>query len=287
MIMTRLRSPRKPPELAFTRSMSLLLGMLRDLWSYRNFVFSSIRNELVSRFVRSKLGGVWMIIQPLAQVAIFALILSNVLAARLPGIESKYGYASYLLAGILAWSLMEEILNRCLNLFIGQANLIKKMHFPRITLPVIAIGSSLVNNLLLLAALLFIFLLLGNNFGWVMLWIVPLTLAVVLVSAGVGLILGILNVFLRDVGQVIPIVLQLSFWLTPIVYPVSIIPEQYRHLMNLNPFYHMIEGYHQVLVYGQMPDLLALFWLYLSGALLVVLGMFMFWRANEEMVDVL
>src|SRR5690606_3208112 len=139
-----------------------MFGMLLALWRYRGFVLSSIRNEFVSRFARSRIGGLWMVIHPLTQVAIFALVLSNVLAARLPGTAGPYGYALYLLAGILAWNLFAEIVSRCLTLFIDNGNLIKKILFPKIALPAIAVGACLLNNLVLFAAIVVVFLLLGH-----------------------------------------------------------------------------------------------------------------------------
>ena len=181
--------------------------MLRSLWLYRHFVLSSIRNELVSRFARSKLGGLWMLINPLAQVLIYALILSNILAAKLPGIDNKYAYAIYLMAGLLAWNLFSEIISRCLNVFIEQGDLLKKMRFPRITLPTIVVGSCVLNNVLLFVAMLGVFLVLGHQFSWVMLWLIPLTIIVVMLGTGIGLVLGIVNVFLRDIGQAFPIIL--------------------------------------------------------------------------------
>jgi lipopolysaccharide transport system permease protein len=265
-----------------------MFGMLQGLWKYRSFVLSSIRNELVSRFSRSKLGGLWLIINPLSQVLIYALILSNVLAAKLPGIESQYAYAIYLMAGLLAWTLFNEIVSRCLTLFIEQGNLMKKMSFPRITMPIIVVGSCLLNNILLFVAILGIFALLGHEFSITMLWLIPLTLIVLLFALGLGLILAVLNVFLRDVGQVIPIILQVWFWFTPIVYPVNIIPEAYRHLLSLNPMYSITDAYHQVLVYNVSPTL--------DGGLLITAGialvlmlvsLFIFRRASAEMVDVL
>ncbi|HCH77364.1 MAG: ABC transporter [Pseudomonas sp.] len=264
-----------------------MLALLKSLWAYRGFIVSSIRNEFVSRFARSRLGGLWMIIHPLAQVAIYALVLSNVLAARLPGIESKYGYAQYLLAGILAWSLFSEIVTRCLTLFIEQGSLMKKMRFPRITLPVIVMGSSLLNNLLLLLALLLVFALLGQLPHVQMLWLAPLTLACMVIALGIGLILGILNVFVRDIGQVVPILLQMWFWFTPIIYPVNIIPEAYRGALAFNPMFPIVNAYHEVLVYGRAPDGQHVLLLCLVGLLLMGLGLFMFRRAAPEMVDVL
>ncbi|MEY4504149.1 MAG: hypothetical protein RL154_442, partial [Pseudomonadota bacterium] len=125
------------------------MRILKAIWAYRYFILSSIRTEFRSRFTRSKLGGVWMILNPLAQVAIYALVLSAVLSAKLPGITSQYAYAIYLMAGTLGWSLFAEILGRSLNIFVDNGNLIKKMSFPKIALPMITAGSALANNALL------------------------------------------------------------------------------------------------------------------------------------------
>lgn len=262
--------------------------MFLSLWQYRHFVLSSIRNELISRFARSKLGGLWMIINPLSQVLIYALILSNVLAAKLPGIDSQYAYAIYLMAGLLAWNLFNEIISSCLNLFIQQGNLMKKMSFPRITLPTIVVGTSLLNNILLFIAMLGIFALLGHQFSLAMLWLIPLTLIVLVFALGIGLTLGVMNVFLRDIGQAIPIILQVWFWFTPIVYPASIIPESYRHLLNLNPMYPITSAYQQILVYNTAPALDGgLATIAMIALALMLLTLFLFRRAAAEMVDVL
>ena len=137
--------------------------MLRSALRYRHFILSSIRSEFRARFIRSRLGGLWMIIHPLAQAAIFALVLAEVMAIKLPGMtENKFGYAIYLLSGILGWTLFSEVINRCLTLFIDNANLLKKIVFPRICLPLIVAGSALFNNLLLFLAIVVVFGLLGH-----------------------------------------------------------------------------------------------------------------------------
>ena len=264
-----------------------MFGMLRSLWQYRHFVFSSIRNELVTRFTRSKLGGLWVIINPLAQVAIYALILGNVLAAKLPGIDNKYAYPIYLMSGLLAWTLFSEIIGRCLNLFIEQGNLMKKMQFPHITLPAIVLGSNLLNNALLFICMLGIFALLGHHFSIAMLWLLPLTIVLSGFAIGLGLALGVTNVFVRDLGHAVPIILQIWFWLTPIVYPVTIIPEDYRHWMAFNPVYHLTAAYQDILVYGRSPEVGGLVIIGVSSLLLLLLSLFLFRRSSEEMVDVL
>ncbi|WP_145008362.1 ABC transporter permease [Pseudomonas oryzihabitans] len=264
-----------------------MFGLLRGIWSYRHFITSSIKNDFVSRFARSRLGGLWMIINPLAQVAIYALILSNVLAAKLPGVDNKYAYALYLMAGILGWNLFSEIVSRCLGLFIEQGNLMKKMRFPRICLPVIVTGSCLVNYFFLLLSMLLVFALLDSFPGIELLWLIPLTLAALALALGVGLILGVLNVFVRDIGQVVPILLQIWFWFTPIVYPVHIVPESVRGFISYNPMYPIITGFQNVLVYGHAPDTGAIAITLGISLLLLLLGLFIFRRAAPEMVDAL
>ena len=261
--------------------------MFRDLYKYRNFIIQSVRNDLINRFSRSKLGGLWAILNPLSQVLIYALILSNVLAAKLPGVDSQYAYAIYLMAGLLGWTLFNEIVGRCLNIFIEHGNLIKKMSFPRAALPAIAVGSCLINNLFLFISMLGIFALLGHQFNVAMLWLIPLILIVVVFSLGIGLILGVMNVFLRDIGQVTPIILQMLFWFTPIVYPITIIPEAYRHWLNLNPMYPIIDAYQQILVYGNSPQWGGVLIILAVGIILSIVGLFMFRRSSAEMVDAL
>ena len=162
------------------------------------------------------------------------------------------------------------------------------MSFPRITLPAIVVGSNLLNNILLFIAMLGIFAMLGHQFSVAMLWLIPLTLIVVVFALGIGLILGVMNVFLRDIGQLVPIIIQMWFWLTPIVYPVSIIPESYHHLLNLNPMYPITDAYQQILVYGAVPTLDGgLATTAIIALVLILLSLFLFRRASAEMVDVL
>ncbi|MBI3775768.1 MAG: ABC transporter permease [Gammaproteobacteria bacterium] len=254
-------------------------------WRYKQFIVSSIRNEFLARFARSKVGGLWMVIHPLSQVLIFALILSEVISARLPDIENKHAYALYLMAGMLAWMSFSEIVTRCLTLFIDNGNLMKKMAFPRICLPLIASGAVLVNNTLLFAAILVVFVALGHVPSIMALWLPLLIMLVMSLGLGVGLILGVINVFIRDIGQVVPVILQALFWLTPIVYTVRTLPETYRDWFVLNPLYPLVTSFQNVLVFGQPPEWGGLMGLVLAVAVTLPLALFIFRKASAEMVD--
>ena len=257
------------------------------LWRYRHFVSSSIGNELRARFERSRFGAAWMILQPLAQAAIFALVLSRVLAARLPGVDSRIAYPVYLMAGMAAWSLFAEILTRCLVIFVESAGLLKKIVFPRICLPVIVVGTALVNNALLLLATLVVCVAIGQPLFVTLLWL-PLLIAVTVAFAlGLGLFLGVLNVFLRDIAQVMTVVLQLWFWLTPVVYLSSIVPPRFQQLMELNPMYPVVTAYQDVVLFGKRPSLHMLGAVLAVSCVLLVLALVTFRRAAPEMVDAL
>ena len=262
-------------------------GLLISAWSYRHFIVSSIRNDLKSRFSRSKLGGAWMVLHPLSQVLMYALVLSAVLSAKLPGIDNRFSYAIYLTAGILSWSIFSEIILRCTTVFIDNGNLLKKMVFPKICLPLIITGSVLINNVLMLISIMIIFAVLGHYPGINMLWLPLLLVVTISLALGIGLTLGVLNVFIRDVGQVVPVVLQFGFWFTPIVYMQNIIPEEYRGFLALNPMYHIVSGYQNVMVFSKPPEWSGLLIVFGCSLVLLALSLFLFRRASSEMVDVL
>ncbi|WP_312318592.1 ABC transporter permease [Stenotrophomonas sp.] len=260
-------------------------SVLRSLWSYRFFILSSIRNDLRARFTRSKLGGLWMVIHPLAQVLIFALILSEVLSAKLPGVNNKYAYALYLMAGMLFWTLFAETIQRCLTLFIDNGNLMKKMSFPRLCLPIIAAGTMLVNNLLLCAAIFGVFAVLGHFPDQNAVWLPVLMAMTLALAMSLGTLLGVINVFMRDLGQVIPVILNALFWLTPVVYNLNALPAQYQTWFRFNPLYVLVSSYQNVLVYGKPPLWNELGGLLVATVVLAGLALVMFRKSSAEMVD--
>jgi lipopolysaccharide transport system permease protein len=263
------------------------VNYLKALYHYRYFILTSIKTEFQSRFARSALGGLWMLLHPLAQVAIYALILSAVLSAKLPGINSPHAYAIYLMAGMLGWSLFVEVFSRSLTVFVDNGNLLKKMIFPKMALPLTIVGSALLNNILLFGAIIVVFALLGHFPSWQIIWIPVLMILSVALGLGLGLIAGILNVFMRDISQVVPIILQFWFWLTPVVYATSIIPKEYISWLMLNPMAGIVMGFHNILVYKTSPDWTLLVYPAIVSIITLALSLFMLKRASEEMVDML
>jgi lipopolysaccharide transport system permease protein len=259
--------------------------MLRALWNYRGFILGSVKREFQLKYRNSMLGAAWTVLNPLAMIIVYTVIFAQVMRAKLPGMDNTFAYSIYLCAGVLTWGLFAEITGRSQNVFLEHANLLKKISFPRMCLPLIVVGNAGL-NFIIIFSLFTVFLLLSGNFpGWVYFELLPLLTIQVAFSIGLGMVIGVLNVFFRDVGQLFNIVLQFWFWLTPIVYPAAILPERARLLIKLNPMAQLTNAYQTILVSGSRPDWLSLWPVAFLSLLLCVWGMRLFRLHAGEMVD--
>ncbi|MFK3740088.1 ABC transporter permease [Massilia sp. TN1-12] len=261
--------------------------MLRGLWLYRGFVLGSVKREFQAKYMNAMLGALWSLLSPLAMIVVYTVIFSEVMHSKLPGAgaDARFAYSIYLCAGILTWGLFAEIVARGQAMFLEQANLIKKISFPRICLPLIVVLNALV-NFGIIFGLFTVFLVASGTFpGPVFLAILPVLAIQLLLAIGIGMIAGVLNVFFRDVGQFVTIAMQFWFWLTPVVYPITILPPEVRDLLRWNPMARLVEAYQQVLVKGVPPDWVALLPVLLLALLLCALGLRLFRRRAGEMVD--
>ena len=264
-------------------------AMLRGLWAYRDFVLGSVRREFEARHRQAMLGGLWALLSPLATVVVYTVIFSEVMHGRLPGVPEgaagAHAYSIWLCAGILAWGVFANTVARFQTMFIEGAGLLKKISFPRICLPLVAVLNALL-DFGIVFGLFTLFLLGSGRFpGAVFLTLAPVLLVQTLLAVGIGMIAGILNVFFRDVGHFVTIVLQFWFWLTPIVYPAAIMPEDLRGLLAWNPMAPLIQAWQDVLLKGAAPDWAGLAPVALLALLLCALALCLFRRRAGEMVD--
>ncbi|MFW0753489.1 ABC transporter permease [Pseudomonas sp. H11T01] len=263
----------------------MLLNLYRSLWGYRGFILGSVKREFQSRYRNSLFGALWTVLNPLSMIVVYTVIFSQVMRARLPGVDDGLAYSVYLCAGLLTWGLFSEIALRSQNMFLENANLLKKISFPRICLPVIVLFNAGINFAIILGLFLGFLLITGRLPGMALLALVPLLILQVIFSAGLGMILGVLNVFFRDVGQFFGICLQFWFWLTPIVYPMAILPEPIRRLIGLNPMTALMQSYQNLFLYGQWPVWSSLMPMLVVGVLFCVMGLRLFRQRVGEMVD--
>ncbi|MFO1206727.1 MAG: ABC transporter permease [Burkholderiales bacterium] len=258
---------------------------LGAIYRFRGFVLGSVKREFALRYRNSMLGGAWLVLQPLAQIVVFTVVFSQVMKARLPGVESAFAYGIFLCAGLLTWGLFAEIVNRCQTVFLDHANLLKKLNFPRISLPVIVILSACTSFGIIFGLFTLLLLVSGSFPGWSYFAVFPVLAVQILFAVGLGMNLGVLNVFFRDIGQLFGIVLQFWFWLTPIVYPISTLPDWAARVVRLNPMTPLVEAHQGALLLGEFPRWSSLLPVAIASVVLCVLGLLLFQRRSGEIVD--
>lgn len=262
-----------------------MAGMAQALWRYRGFVVASVWREFQSRYRGSALGIAWNLIHPLGTVVIFTVIFAQVMRARLPGVDDIYGYGVFLCAGLFAWNLFAETVQRCLSVFVDHANLLKKASFPKSSLPLIVVLSALLNFAIAFGIFLLFLVITGRFPGAVVLAVLPVLAILLALAAGLGIFLGTLNVFLRDVGQAVNVALSFWFWLTPIVYPVQALPEFARTWLNFNPIAPIVAALQRIFVNGETPDWFSLAAPAGVALVLAILAMATFRAHAGEIVD--
>jgi len=259
--------------------------LLRAVRQYRGFIWSMVRREFQARYLHSLLGGAWAVLNPAAMIAIYTVIFSQVMHARLPGLDDTFAYSIYLCAGLLPWGFFTEVIGRSLTVFLDNAPLLKKVSFPRISLPVILTLSSTLNFAIIFGLFVLVLVAVGRFPGWAIVALLPLLVLQQAFALGLGVLLGVLNVFFRDVAQFVGIALQFWFWLTPIVYTTAILPAWARDLLAWNPMAALVGAYQQILVAGAWPEW-SQFRLHAIGAVMVLIVAFVaFDRLSGEMVD--
>lgn len=260
-------------------------GLLRECWEFRGFIASSVKRNFVSRYLGTQLGFFWAIAQPLAMILIYTLVFAQLMRPSLPGHASPYAYSIYLCSGILIWQLFSDLFRRSVSIFVQNAGLLKKVNLPKLSLPVVVALSGVANFSVILVLFLAFLAIVGSFPTQAIAAIVPLLLLVVALALGLGLLLGTVNVFYRDIEQVSDIVLQFWFWLTPIVYVHSALPPFLASLLALNPMTPIVQFAHAVFLEDHVPSWTTLAYPAAMSTLLMLGGAAMFKKLSGEIVD--
>lgn len=235
------------------------------------------------------MGLVWSFLNPLFLLAVFTFVFSVVFQARW-GVgedETKTQFAIVLFVGLIVHGLLSEVLNRAPGLILSNVNYVKKVIFPLEILPGIAMGAALFHSLVSLAVLLCIFFLTKGFLHWTILFVPLVLLPLVVFTLGMAWLLASLGVFLRDVGQTISIITMVLLFLSPVFYPLTAVPEEYRPWILCNPLTFIIEQTREVLVWGNSPDWIGLSIYWLVSIAIACLGYFWFQRTRKGFADVL
>ena len=260
---------------------------LRNLIQRRTLIFQLVRRDFEQRFVGSAGGWIWGIIHPLVLLVSWVYIFVIVLKQTLPAGEVTQSYPLFIFSGMLPWMLFSETVQRSASSLLEHANLITKSMFPAEIIPVSVFLSNLVSHLLALSLMLAATLYWTHGIGSAVL-LLPLYLFFIgLFAVGLGWIASSLHVFLRDIAQVVSVVLTFWFWLTPIMVPARIIPERYRYLLRLNPMYYAVELYRRAFFTSSLPAWRDVAALAFSGVTMFVAGGLFFRYVKRGFADVL
>lgn len=255
---------------------------LRELWEYRELVYFLVWRDVKVRYKQTVLGALWAIIQPLFSMLVFTIVFGRL--AKMPSDGIPYPLFSY--AALLPWNYFAQGLSSSSDSLVGSANLIRKVYFPRLAIPIAAVCGGVVDFLIAFSVLLLMMAWFGVAPTANVVWL-PLFLLLALVTAlGVGLWLSALNVQYRDVKYTVPFLVQFWMYATPIVYPSSLLPEPWKTLYGLNPMAGVVEGFRWALLGVKTPPG-PMLWLSAAAAvLLLISGAYFFRRMEKTFADV-
>jgi len=231
----------------------IFIDFIKKLYQNRNLVKSMSLRELKALYVGSFFGFLWAVINPLAQVAIFGIIFGVFFKSKPDPIYGTDSFFIYLICGLIPWQFFAQTLSLSTNTLTSNVNLIRRAAgFPSEILPIISVTSNIITHLIGVALLLLILVLFGVKLTLYMLLIFVYLFFIAVFAVGIGWILSSLNVYLRDVQQVVGLITLGWFFFTPIFYSPSIVPESILPVFKLNPMYHFVFGYRYALLAGKM-----------------------------------
>ena len=256
---------------------------LREIWNYRELFYFLTKRDIKVRYKQTVLGGLWAIIQPVFTMVVFTLFFGRL--AKMP--SDGIPYPIFVYAGLLPWTYFANALSTSGNSLVGSANLITKVYFPRLIIPASASMAGLLDffiAMLVMGAMMIYYQFVPSIGILLFPFLVGLTF---LCAVGVGLWLSALNVQYRDIRYVIPFLVQLWMFVSPVIYPISMVPQKYQWLLALNPMGGVIEAYRASLL-GHMPINWSL--LGLSTVIIIILflsGLYYFRRMEKTFADVI
>jgi homopolymeric O-antigen transport system permease protein len=271
------------PTLVITPPSRWIPLELSELWEYRELLYFLVWRDIKVRYKQTALGAAWAVMQPLFMMLVFSLFFGRL--AKLP--SDGIPYPVFTFCALIPWQLFANALTESSNSLIGNQNLITKVYFARLVIPIAAVLSGLVDFLIAFVLLLGMMLFYGILPGWSILALPAFILLAVLTALAVGLWLSALNVQFRDVRYTMNFLVQFWLFATPVAYPSSIVPEQWRALYGINPMVGVVEGFRWALLGKSQPPGAMVFASIAVVLVLLLGGLYYFRRMEQEFADII
>jgi lipopolysaccharide transport system permease protein len=270
------------PTLRIAPSKGWVSLKLKELWEYRELLYFLIWRDLKVRYKQTALGAAWAIIQPFFTMVVFSLFFGKL--AKVPSDGVPYPIFSF--TALVPWTFFANGLTQSSNSLVGSANLITKVYFPRLTIPIASVLSGIVDFVLAFVVLLAMMLYYGMVPTLNMLWLPLFLMLALIASLGVGLWLSALNVEYRDVRYVVPFITQFWLFVTPIAYPSSLLPEPWRTLYGVNPMVGVVEGFRWALLGTKTAPGPIIAASSAAAVVILITGAFYFRRMEKTFADI-
>ncbi len=256
---------------------------LRELWAYRELLWFLVWRDLKVRYKQTVFGALWAILQPVLLMVVFSLFLGRISGIGAPGVP----YPVFVFVALVPWTLFAQSLIGSANSLVESSNLIQKVYFPRLLLPLAAVGSYLLDFAIAMVVLVALMLYFGVAPSLTALWIVPLTGLALAAAVGVGIWLSAVNVRYRDVRYAIPFLIQLWLFASPVAYSSELVPAEWRPIYQLNPMTGVIDGFRWALLGGPQPPLGSIALSAAATGIVLVSGLLYFRRVERTFADVI
>lgn len=256
-----------------------MIKVFQNIYDYRELLKTNIKKEIRGKYKKSFLGVVWSFLNPLLQLAVYAIVFPIILKNTQPN------YVIFVCSALIPWTFFTTVVTQATGVIIANGNIIKKVYFPREILPISIVTSAAVNFLISTIIILAFVLFSGMGITWYVLFYPIILIVQYMLSLGIAFIISSVTVYLRDLEHLIGIAMMMLFYVTPIVYSMKTIPANYAFIMKLNPMAHIIEAYRSIFYYQSMPDFKNLGILFLMTIVLCVVGYLIFKKLEKRFAE--
>ena len=255
------------------------MNIFKKIYNYRELLKTNVKKEIRGRYKNSFLGVLWSFLNPLLQLLVYSVIFGALLAG------GDKTYPIYICVALIPWTYFTTAITQAAFTVIGNADIIKKVYFPREILPVSVVTSGAVNFIISTIIILAFVIFSGVGLSWYILLYPFILLIQYVLLLGIGFIVSSVTVYFRDLEHIIGVVLMAAFYATPIVYKLGQLPHTLQILVNLNPMTHLINAYRDIFYYHQMPNMQILFILLGASVVLTVIGYFIFKKLQKGFAE--
>ena len=255
------------------------MSLVNDLLHYREFLKSNVKKDIRGKYKGSFLGVLWSFINPLLSVLVYAIVFPYIMRIKVEN------YLIYLITGIIPWTFFTSSINMGLISVLSNADIIKKVYFPRIILPISTVTSCLVN--FLISCLIIVLFCLGSGLGisFQILWLPLIALIQYVMLLGFTFILSAIEMYMRDIEHIVNFILSMAFYVTPILYTPDIFPEKLECVLKLNTIAYLVNAYRSIFFYQKMPDLMGIGVVSIFSIFLFMIGYLIFEKLQKGFAE--